>query len=175
MPEILVHHQNRDTDRVRFDRVYKIKQGKEQEAVAAAKKNGADDVVFRMRNGDVFIASRRGVPGEVEAFDEVSFNNDVTYGGQRGEVLSVDDERNTAREAGKRGMLWGLGGLAGGLVGLTALSLKVLGGYLGPVGIGIGALVAGAGAAIAGVVTGRGQVNYESLHPFADRVDGVSK
>lgn len=173
MPEILVHHRNNDTDRVRFDRIYKIKPGQEQAAIAAAKKNGADDVVFRMRNGDVFIASRRGAPGSVEPLDEVSFKNDVTYGGQRGEVLTVDNERNSVGEAGRRTALWGLGGLVGGFGGLFALSAKVLQGALGIKGIAIGALAAGAVGAIAGLVTGRGKVDYEALHPYAERVDGA--
>lgn len=173
MPDLQIHHQNRDTDKVGFDRVYKIKKGQEQAAIAAAKKNGLDDVVFRMSNGDVFIASRRGVPGDVEPLDQVSFKDEVSYGGLRGEVLTVDNERNTVGEAGKRGLLWGLAGWLGGTGGLFALSLKVLQGRLGIVPILIGGAVAGVGALVGGIVTGRGGVDYEKLHQFSEKVDGV--
>jgi hypothetical protein len=175
MPDLTIHHQNRDTDKVGFDRVYKIKKGQEQAAVAAAKKNGLDDVVFRMSNGDVFIASRRGVPGDVEPFDQVSFKDEVTYGGLRGEVITVDNQRNTVGESSKRGLLWGLGGWLGGTAGLFGLSLKVLGGRIGLPVILIGGAVAGAASLIAGIATGRGKVDYEMLHQYSDKVDGVSK
>lgn len=175
MPDLMIHHQNRDTDRVGFDRIYKIKQGQEQAAVAAAKQNGLDDVVFRMSNGDVFVASRRGVPGEVEPFDQVSFKDEVSYGGLRGEVLSVDNQRNTVGESTKRGLFWGLGGWLGGTAGLFGLSLKVFQGAIGLPAILIGGAVAGAAALIAGIATGRGKVDYERLHQYSERVDGVKR
>lgn len=173
MPEIQVHR-GTQTDRVKFDRIYKIERGQEQQAVAAARKNGLDDVVFRMRNGDVFIASRRGVPGSVEVFDEVSFKDGVTYAGQRGEVMTIDNQRNTIAEAGKRGLGWGAVGLVGGTAGLFALSLKVLQGALGIKGIAIGGAIAGAVGLVAGLWSGRGKVDYEILHKYSRTVDGVS-
>lgn len=159
---------------VGFDRVVQIKRGQEQAAIAAAKKNGADDVVFRTDKGDVFIASRTGLPGSVNELDKVTYGASVTYGQAKGEVLSIDNERNTIGEtAGKASKWGGLGFLAGAGAAVGAL-LKFTTGSFGRMhwGITLGAgLLAGVGAFATSLFKGRETPRYDKLDQYAQRID----
>lgn len=174
MPEIRITNPDNSRKDVGFERIYKIKKGQEQQAIAAAKHNGADDVVFRMQNGDLFIASRRGTNGHVNELDAVEYGKNVDYAGSHGEVLSIDNERNTVGETAGGAKWWGLAGLLGGTGGAIAGLLKFTAGSFGKahwmVALGAG-LLAGGAALFGTMLKGRKDPDYEVLHKFADRVD----
>jgi hypothetical protein len=174
MPAITVTNPDNSRKKVDFERVYKIKRGQEQQAIAAAKQNGADDVIFRMNNGDLFIASRRGVPGQVNELDAVEYGQNVDYAGSHGEVLSLDNERNTIGETVGAAKWWGLTGLVGGLGAGIAGLLKFTQGSFGrthwAVALG-GGLALGAGAFLTSLLKGRQEPDYEKLYQYAERTD----
>lgn len=159
---------------VGFDRVVQVQRGKEQEAIAAAKQNGADDVIFRTDKGDVFIASRTGLPGSVNELDKVTYGASVTYGEARGEVLSIDNERNTIGETAGSASKWGgLGFLAGAGAAVAGL-LKFTSGSFGrthwAVALG-GGVLAGAAAFATSLFKGREKPDYDKLDRYAERID----
>ncbi len=96
----------------------KITAGREPGAQVAARKNGADDVFFRV-DQDTYVASGRGLPlGNLKTGDEVLLD------GRAGLVDMVNNEINTPLEGAITG---GKYAGIGALLGLSASSLGALG------------------------------------------------
>lgn len=159
---------------VGFDRVIQIKRGQEQAAIAAAKKDGADDVIFRSDKGDVFIATRTGLPGSVNELDKVTYSSNITYGDIKGEILAIDNERNTVGETAGTAAKWGGAGLVAGAGAAIAGLLKFTKGGFGRtnwlVTLGGGLLVGGA-AFFTALFKSRKTPDYGKLESYAARID----
>lgn len=112
-------------------RVTKLTPGQELAAFAAAQKNGADDVVFKV-GGDHYMASGRGL-----ALRGVKADDAVKFDGKQGQVVMVDRQLNSFTEGlvawpglavGGVGAAWGLIGFAQGM--LTGATFAGLGLFL---------------------------------------------
>ena len=158
--------------------VLKIRQGQELAARETAKKDGADNVFFKVGN-DTYVASGKGFNlKDVQPGAKFEFN------GKQAQVVSIDSEVNSAKDGllrMKKPATWMVGtGAAVGTVGGLASSLfqsvfagRTLGALL-PVLKGIG-MAGGAMAAVTGVVAGisaiRGATrsqDYEALKAHAE-------
>lgn len=142
---------------IRFRSEVSIAPGKEDAAWSQARRNGSDDVMFKV--GDVtHIASGRGLElGGLKPGDKLTLN------GKEGEVIKVDDQVNTAKE-GLR--LATGGGLVGG-IGFAGVSWLMIGanidvftsllsklrmtGIMAAIGILSGVVLGGLGGAFYGV------------------------
>ncbi len=114
--------------------IVKIDNGQEAAALDQVKKNGADDVVFKMTN-DTYVASGRGL-----AVETVFKGQQVLLGKAAGEVALVDDQVNTAADGA---ILGGMGGFAASAAVVGIGALLVLG-----VGVNMAGMVLVAAAAI---------------------------
>ena len=133
-------------------RVTKLAAGKEMEAIAAAQKNGADDVVFKIGE-DHYLASGRGM-----ALRGVKPSDAIKLDGKQGQVVMVDRQLNTFGEGmlawpglavGGAGVAWGLVGFAQGLM-------------TGATFAGLGLMLAGA-AAVVGLAINLAPAAYGAL------------
>jgi hypothetical protein len=115
-----------------------IPAGNEAAALRAIQKNGADDVVFKLGN-DTFVASGRGL-----ALKNVKPNDEVTFEGRTGRVLSVDTELNSFKE----GILAWPGLAVGGVVGTFGMAGFVQGLLAGANMAGLGVIIAAGGLAL---------------------------
>lgn len=117
----------------------KIKSGQEQNAIAAAKKNGLDDVFFKVGN-DTFVASGTGLP-----LRGAKPGATVYLDGKKGQVVATDRQLNTFAEGFKNpaGAAVAVAGLAyGAFTFATSLGVwKGLGAVYAVAGLVGGAVV----------------------------------
>jgi hypothetical protein len=173
MPELKITHGGKVHD-VSVDRVHKIRKGDEEKALSAMRHDGADNLVFKGDNGDLFIASRVGMPRNVEINDrvEVGTSSRVEFNGVRGTLMGFDDERNQFSEHLKP-ILAGAGG--GGVLGVAGVLFGALRlGFNAPlamVGL-VGAAVLGGG--LLGGLFGRKKPNYDDLDKYTGGMELAS-
>lgn len=132
MPELTITHGGQ-AHGVRVDRVHRIERGKEAYALAAMRRDGADNMVFRGDGGDLYIASRVGGFDQAEINDRVEIPRAyrVEFKGVKGTVLGFDNEPNGLGEVmATRGVIGAaIGGgaaLAGVAVAVAKLGLATL-------------------------------------------------
>ena len=173
MPELKVTHGGK-VHGVSVDRVYKIKKGDEEKALSAMRNDGADNLVFKGDNGDLFIASRVGIPGRIEINDrvEIGTSSRVEFNGVRGTLMGFDNERNQLREHFKPAAAGaGLGGLAG-VAGVVFGALKL--GWNAPLAmiaiVGAGLL----GGGLLGGIFGRNKPKYDDLDKYSGGMELAS-
>lgn len=173
MPELKVTHGGK-VHGVDVDRVYKIKKGDEDKALAAMRHDGADNIVFKGDDGDLFIASRVGQGRNVEINDrvEVGASSRVEFNGVRGTIMGFDDERNQFTEHLKPALA---GAGAGGVLGIAAVAFGILRlGWNAPIamaGIAIGALL---GGGLLGGIFGRKKPKYDDLDKYSGGMELAS-
>lgn len=173
MPELKVTHGGK-VHGVSVDRVYRIKKGDEDKALAAMRHDGADNLVFKGDNGDLYIASRVGLPRNAEINDriEIGQSSRVEFNGVRGTLYGFDDERNQFLEH-LEPALAGAGG--GGMVGLAAVAFGALRlGWNAPLamaGIAVGAMV---GGGLLGFLFGRHKPKYDDLDRYSGGMELAS-
>jgi hypothetical protein len=161
MPEIKVTHDSRVRD-YKIDHVYQVKKGEEGKALDAMKSDGADNIVFKADNGDMYIASTTSVPKGVRINDQI----EVKDKGIRGTIWSFDTEDNTfiktlAHKAG-----WGAA--LGGGVSLAGVGFALL-----KMGAAINPMIA-LGAVAAGGLIGFGLSFLFKKKPDFDKLDKLS-
>lgn len=173
MPELKVTHGGK-VHGVSVDRVYKIRKGEEDKALSAMRNDGADNLVFKGDNGDLFIASRVGLPGKVEINDrvEVGASSRVEFNGVRGTIMGFDNERNQARESFKPAAAGaGIGG-ALGLGGMIFGALRL--GFNNPIAmlaiVGAGLL----GGGLLGGLFGGKKPKYDDLDKYTGGMELAS-
>ncbi len=173
MPELKVTHGGK-VHGVSVDRVYKIRKGDEEKALAGMRRDGADNLVFKGDNGDLFIASRVGMPRNLEINDriEVGQSSRVEFNGVRGTLMGFDNERNQLREHFKPAAAWaGVGGVAG-LGGVLFGALKL--GWNNPIAM-IGIAAAGLlGGGLLGAFFGGKKPKYDDLDKYTGGMELAS-
>lgn len=161
MPEIKVTSGGKAKS-VKIDHIYQVRRGEEAKALDNMKKDGADNVVVKAENGDIYIASRVGVP------DFIRPNDGVDIQGVKGHVIGFDNEKNTWGEVissrGAKGAAVG-GGLS--VAGLAVLALK-FGRALGPLPM-LGIIAASGIAGFALSLLGKKKPDYDKLDPHSTR------
>ena len=162
----------------------RIKAGQEIAAAEAARKDGADNLFFRVER-DTYVASGRGMD-----LQKLKAGDGVVFDGRRGTVVTVDDELNSAgdgiRQVGRavdRGtkVTGASGGVAGAILAAAAVQTTTgFGAVLAPVaiaggvglGVGAGLLVGGAaGTVVTAVSAARGalkRADLEALRTYAE-------
>lgn len=166
MPELKINHGGKSHG-LTVDRVYKITRGQEAQALEAMRKDGSDNVVFKADNGDLFIASRKGLPRNAEINDrvEIGGSSRVEFNGVKGTLMGFDNERNTFLERFKPAAAWaGVGGAAG-VAGVVFGALKL--GWNAPlvmIGIVAGGLF---GGGLLGGIFGNKSQKFDHLDRFS--------
>ena len=168
MPELKITHGGKASG-VSVDRVYKIRRGDEEKALADMRKDGADNIVFKGDNGDLYIASARSLPGKAEINDkvEVGQTSRVEFNGVKGVLMGFDNEKNGFFEVVKARSAWsalGLGGLGGAGLLFGALKFGVMLPAVANFGIiaGLGAIGFALGATLF-----RAKPNYDKLDKYS--------
>ena len=137
----------RPTFTVDAESVTKLEPGTEQAAIAAAKKDGADNVFVQIGK-DTWCASGRGLDKPFKA----GKGDTVTLFGDEGKVIATDYQTNSFRSGAKLGAFSSLGVVAAAGVTGTILAAKGATGFLvglakhsPKVALGVAAVTLGAG------------------------------
>ncbi|MBM3266438.1 MAG: hypothetical protein FJZ01_02215 [Candidatus Sericytochromatia bacterium] len=109
--------------------IVKIQAGREPGAYEAARRNGLDDVFFRIGQ-DTYVASGRGLSPE-----GARVGANVQFGDRQGQVVRVDQEVNTASEGAWMGIRYAGLGAAIGILGQGALAVASLAPWAAVAGI----------------------------------------
>ncbi|MDB5097524.1 MAG: hypothetical protein JWM80_1945 [Cyanobacteria bacterium RYN_339] len=162
MPEIKVTHDNRVRD-YKIDHLYQVKKGDEGKALDAMKSDGADNIVFKADNGDMYIASSTNVPKGLRINDRIEIKDK----GIRGTIWSFDTEDNTIWKTITHKAGWGAaigGGLSLAGVGLALLKF---GAAVDPL-IALGAVAAGGLIGFGLSFLGKKKPDYDKLDKNSD-------
>ena len=163
---------DRPVFRAATESLVKLQPGTENQAMAAAKKDGADNVFFKMGK-DTFVASGRGMErfGRASKGDAVQLVGEQGVYGERGTVIGADYQRNTFLEGAKL-----TGSIALGAVGATGITGLVLAAKGSPkfisvmarqspkIAIGLGLVTVGVG-----IYTAFRSANFGAVETFTKR------
>lgn len=166
MPEINITHGGK-ARAFSVDRVHRINRGEEDKALEAMRKDGADNIVFKSDQGDLYIASFVGRAKHAEINDRVAIDkaSRVAFQGVKGTLMGFDNENNTLGESIRRGGV--AGAVAGGVLGVAGIGLAVL--KLGMVALNpLAAVGIIGGLGLAGLVIG----SLFRKKPDYDKLDG---
>jgi hypothetical protein len=156
MPEIKVTHDGRARD-YKIDHIYQVRRGDEAKALDAMKGDGADNIVFKADNGDMYIASATSVPRGLRINDQIEINGK----GVKGTIWSFDQEDNTIWKTIAHKAGWGTA--LGGAMGLGGVAFAILKGFAMNPLVAMGVVGGGGLIGFALSFLGKKKPNYDKL------------